>query len=354
MPPRHFSWTQFFPPKATFTDQAIPANLQGKVYLVTGANSGMGKELARILYSRHAKVYAACRSEERGRQAIADIKKVVPASKGELVFLGLDLTDLAKTQAAAQEFLARESRLHVLFNNAGVMVAPTQPMPMTVQGHELSLGVNCIATFLFTKLLTPVMVDTAKVEPPNTVRVIWVSSFALEQFAPEGRGVDMSNLDYHKPTIHIARYGISKAGDWLLAVEYARRHRADGIVSVPLNPGNLKSDLGRGQAAIVRHILGLILYPVVNGAYTQLFAAFSSECDIGKVDWTKQWGMFDEPSSIIPRMAYHMNLNLTQSLQFTPLDALHHFDPISPRQPSPLLKGAMGMPRSFGHGTRSR
>jgi NAD(P)-dependent dehydrogenase (short-subunit alcohol dehydrogenase family) len=108
------AWTQFFPPKPNFTDKDIPADLQGKVYMVTGANSGMGKELTRVLYAKNATVYVACRSEEKGNKAIAEIQKAAPKSKGSLVFLSLDLADLATVKAAAQSFLAQEPRLHIL------------------------------------------------------------------------------------------------------------------------------------------------------------------------------------------------------------------------------------------------
>lgn len=249
----------------------------------------MGKELSRILYAKKAKVYLACRSEEKATKAIADIKKAVPKSKGELVFLPLDLADLTKVKAAAQSFLAKESKLHVLFNNAGVMVGPANPPLKTVQGYELALGVNCVGTFLLTKLLTPTLVATARSEPADTVRVVWLSSFGLQQFAPEDRGIDMDNLDYHIPKPHVDRYGISKCGDWLLGVEFARRHKADGIVSVPINPGNVRTELARDQTLGLKIIAHAVVYPIINGAYTQLFAAFSPEVMIEKVDWSTTW-----------------------------------------------------------------
>jgi retinol dehydrogenase 12 len=297
-------WTQFFPPKAKFTDRDVPADLHGKVYIVTGANSGMGKDLARVLYAKKAKVYLACRSEEKATKAIADIKKAVPKSTGELVFLPLDLADLTKVKAAAQSFLAQESKLHVLFNNAGVMVGPVQPPLKTVQGYELALGVNCVGTFLLTKLLTPTLVATARSEAADTVRVVWLSSFGLEQYAPEDRGIDMENLDYHIPKPHVDRYGISKCGDWLLGVEYARQHKADGIVSVPINPGNIRTELARDQTLAIKIIAHAVVYPIINGVYTQLFAAFSPEVTIEKVDWSTTWGKW--LSDIHPSVLSHV------------------------------------------------
>jgi retinol dehydrogenase-12 len=177
------SWTQFFPPKPKYTDKNLPTDLYGKVYMVTGANCGTGKELAQVLYAKNTKVYVVCRSEEKATKAIADIKKATPNLKGELVFLSLDLGDLAKVKVAVQSFLAKETKLHVLFNNAGFMVRPADPPLKTVQGYELALGVNvnCVGTFLLAKLLTPTLIAMARSEPPDTVRVVWLSSFRLVQ-----------------------------------------------------------------------------------------------------------------------------------------------------------------------------
>ena len=277
----------FRPPKPDFTEKDVP-DLQGKVCLVTGSNTGVGKEVARILYAKGAKVWVAARSEEKAKAAIEEIKISTPDSTGELVFLHLDLSDLNLVKKAAEDFLAREkNRLHILFNNAGVMVS-TPEATKTVQGHELSLGVNCIGTLLFAKLLTPLLVDTAKSEPANTVRIVWLSSFGLELFAAKDLGVSLNNLDYHEPKPATERYGISKCGAWALGVEYARRHKADGIVSVPINPGNLTSELARDQPLALKALVKLVGYPPVMGAYTELFAAFSPQVTLDK---SGEWGM---------------------------------------------------------------
>ncbi|KAK8131399.1 hypothetical protein PG984_007837 [Apiospora sp. TS-2023a] len=292
----NFSWTQFFPPTPHFTEDDIPKSLQGKVYVVTGANCGMGQELARVLYHKGAKVYITCRTSEKSQQAIADIKrddgKAQPDSKpqherGELASLEMDLADLPTVQSAARNFLSHEAQVHGLFNNAGVMVGANSGK--TAQGHEEALGVNCIGPFLFTQLLTPALAAAARTQPEGTVRVVWVSGFGLEQYAPEGRGVDLENLDYHVPRPPIDRYGISKAGVWLLAVEYARRYRqTDGIVSVAINPGNIRTELARHQGIALKLIAGAIVYPIIRGVYTQLFAALAPEISTG-FDYTREW-----------------------------------------------------------------
>ncbi|EOO01358.1 putative short-chain dehydrogenase protein [Phaeoacremonium minimum UCRPA7] len=284
------AWTQFHPPKPTYTEKNIP-DLHGKVYIVTGANTGIGKEVARILYTKHAKVYAAGRSPDKTARAIEDIKKSAPESKGALVFLQLDLADLSGIKASVGRFLAQETKLHVLFNNAGLM--GSDPLRKTAQGYELTLGVNCVGTFLFTKLLTPVLAATAKTEPPAAVRVVWLSSYGLESYGVPDVGVPLDNLDYHEPKAYIDRYGISKAGVWALGAEFARRHKADGIVSVPINPGNLRTELARDATKALRFIAGLVVYPVVNGAYTELFAGLSPEITMEKTgSWIIPFGRF--------------------------------------------------------------
>lgn len=200
-----------------------------KVFIITGATSGVGRELAQILYSHNAKVYIGARSKHRALEVIEQMRGQFPNSKGDLFFLFLDLEDLTTIKTSVEEFLGKEDRLDVLWNNAGVM----GPVPglKTKQGHELQLGTTTVAPFLLTKLLTPVQIRTARKSPPGSVRVIWVSSSAAELLAPPG-GLDVDNLDYKhdKPFPHL--YGIRKAGNVLHSKEYARLYKADGIVSL--------------------------------------------------------------------------------------------------------------------------
>ncbi|KAB5522962.1 hsp90-like protein [Coniochaeta sp. 2T2.1] len=118
--------------------------------------------------------------------------------------------------------LKKESRLDVLFNNAGVMVGPEEPIPETAQGHERSIGVKCMATTLFTKLLTPLLVVTAKVAPPNSARVISFSSFALELNGAKDVGVDLTNLDFR---ISVSNTDRSSSSDSSPTISEAVRER---------------------------------------------------------------------------------------------------------------------------------
>ena len=245
--------------------------------------------MAHILYSKNAKVYVAARSEDRANRAIADIKKTWPRSKGKLTFLHLDLADLSTIKSTVERFTSQESKLHVLFNNAGVQALKnTDGSIKTAQGHEIHLGVNVIGVFLLTKLLTPILVTTAKSEPPHSVRVVWVSSMGTEMVGEKSYGISLDYLKYWPSIGPLERYGLSKAGNWLHGVEYARRHQSNGVISVPCNPGNLQTDLYREGGRLFRAALGAIaLFPPINGAYTELFAGLSPTITMKE---TGEWG----------------------------------------------------------------
>ncbi|KAH6896049.1 hypothetical protein B0T10DRAFT_558210 [Thelonectria olida] len=281
--------TQAFPPKPKFTEADVP-DLSGRVCIVTGANTGVGKEVAQILYGKNASVWVAARNEEKGRAAIDEILKKHPSSNGAVKFLQLDLADLTTISGSANEFLAAESRLDFLFNNAGVMM-PSQGS-RTKQGYELQVGTNCLGHFLFTKLLTPLLQSTAKTAPKDSVRVVWVSSSATDVLSPKG-GIDLDNLDYHQPRSVQTQYGVSKAGNYFHATEFAKKYRNDGIVSVPLNPGNLHTELDRTAPWWLYYARVFTTYPAIYGAYTELFAAFSPELTVEKSGtWVAPFGRF--------------------------------------------------------------
>ncbi|KAJ4987749.1 short-chain dehydrogenase [Stagonosporopsis vannaccii] len=266
--------SQMFPPKPVFTEANLPAgSLKGKVFIVTGASAGVGKELARLLYSLDGTVYLAARSAERVNAAMSWMRESHPSSQGRLSFLYLELADLETIAPAAAEFLSKETRLDVLFNNAGVMVPPQGST--TKQGYELQLGTNCLGHYALTKVLSPLLVQTARASAPGSVRVVWVSSSAVLN-APAG-GVDMANLSYTSDKYAFQKYAVSKAGNVLHALQFRRLYEDEGVVSVSLNPGNLTSDLTRHAGWLGIVVKALLTYPAVNGAYTEFFAGFAPE-----------------------------------------------------------------------------
>lgn len=276
-----------FPPSPWFTENDV-TDQAGKVFIVTGATSGVGKEVAQILYSRNAKVYVAGRSKDKGSKVIQQIKSNLPKSKGELIFLHLDLGDLTTIKKSAEEFLSKEDKLDVLWNNAGVMMPPQGSK--TKQGYELQLGTNNVAPFLFTKLLTPILTQTAQTAPLGSVRVIWVSSLAVELASPKG-GLDMNNLDYKKDKSSSTKYAISKAGNVLHSQQYSRLHKEDRIVSLSLNPGNLITELQRHISSPAKWLGHRISYTPIHGAYTELYAGLSPEISMDQSGgWVIPWG----------------------------------------------------------------
>ncbi|KAG6856471.1 hypothetical protein H0H87_004050 [Tephrocybe sp. NHM501043] len=110
------TWSQTFPPAAKFSVDQIP-DLSGKVMIVTGGNTGIGKEIVRALLSRNAKVYMASRNAAKAKAAIEELEK---ETEKEAVFLELDLASLKSVRKAAEEFLNKEQELHALFNNGRV------------------------------------------------------------------------------------------------------------------------------------------------------------------------------------------------------------------------------------------
>lgn len=269
------TYSQFFPPAPTFTDANV-ASQRGKVFIVTGGTSGIGFELCRILYRAESKVYLASRNETDAKNAIEKIKQEFPESSGQLHFLYISLDDLTTIKPAAQAFQAMESRLDVLFNNAGVSNPPQGSV--SAQGHELQLATNCLGPYLFTQLLLPTLVQTAKSQPPATVRVIWTSSIAVDLSSPKD-GVNMDKVSAPSKNQQ-ENYGISKAGNWYLASQLASQVGQDGVLSVTLNPGNLKTALTRHLPKIVDYLAAPLLYRPIYGAYTMLWAAFSPELSI--------------------------------------------------------------------------
>ncbi|KAH9203367.1 short-chain dehydrogenase [Leptodontidium sp. 2 PMI_412] len=256
-----------FPNKPMLTEKNL-SDQQGKVFLVTGGSGGLGKELISILYQHNARVYVAARSQAKTDEIIRDIETSYPNSSGALIFLRLVLDDLTTIKRSAEEFLGKESRLDVLWNNAGVMVPPQGSK--TVQGYELQLGINNLGHFLFTYFLRPILAATARTAPRNSVRVIWVSSSAADN-APHP-AIDFTNMDYHREEGIWSKYSRSKAGNVLHSAEFARRTADESIISLVGNfVTNLQQDMPKMQLAMFR----LITHHPKKGAYTELFAGLS-------------------------------------------------------------------------------
>jgi NAD(P)-dependent dehydrogenase (short-subunit alcohol dehydrogenase family) len=193
------TWGEMFPQKASYTEKDMP-DQYGHVFIVTGGSAGVGYEVAKTLYHLNGRVYIASRSETTAKVAIASIQaskpakdQVIKSGKGEVIFLRLDLGDLTTIKASAMEFLSKESRLDVIWHNAGIMV-PSDDTP-TKQGYHVQLGINALGPFLFQHYLTPLCLKTASLpsNPKSATRIIFVSSSG-HRTSPTPDGVQWDDI----------------------------------------------------------------------------------------------------------------------------------------------------------------
>lgn len=280
------AWTQsYYIPAPTLTEKNLP-DQAGRVHIVTGGYAGVGEQLTKILYSKGAKVYVAGRSETKAKAAIERVKSTCSDASGELLFLKLDLADLPSIKASAEEFLAQESRLDVLVNNAGVMFPPKGSN--TAQDHDLQFGTNCLGPHLFTKHLHPILKQTAAASPPNTVRVIWASSLGIQVLSPVG-GIQFDTSGKPKDINQMANYAQTKVGNTLLAIKTQEMLKDAGVVSVSFNPGNLRTELARHTAGAA--LVSWLMHPAVYGAYTELYSGWSPDITVDKgITYVMPWG----------------------------------------------------------------
>ncbi|KAG9410104.1 hypothetical protein AC1031_018138 [Aphanomyces cochlioides] len=262
----------------TFSFDDIP-NLDGKVAIVTGSNTGIGFVTARELAKKGAHVIFASRSREKTLAAIESIKPLVPdASK--LEFIRLDLLNLKSIYEFADAFKARNLALHILVNNAGVMIPPFQ---LSADGIESQFATNHVGHHALTVALLPILEASA----PS--RVVVVSSEG-HKYNTGPNGLDLDNLNDESNYIW---YGQSKIANIFFARELSRQLRERGINNVYVNtlhPGLISTELARHTYWIFKWILSWFALTPDDGAKTQLYVATSE--DIVKNDWH---GMYFKP-----------------------------------------------------------
>lgn len=222
-------------------------SMEGKVCLVTGANTGVGYETARHFAKLRGHVFLGCRSQEKGQAAVEKI--VAETGNAKVEFLSLDLNSLAKVKAAADLFLSKGIPLHILVNNAGFGSAGL----LTEDGYEAHLGVMHLGHYYLTTLLLPCLRDSAADGPGGKARVVnvashmhWASSGAPkflhkpEQF--------LASLERCKEVTteedNVGRgYGTAKLANILHANELARRE--PDVIAVSCMPGAVATEVFR-------------------------------------------------------------------------------------------------------------
>jgi len=237
-------------------------DLEGRVFVVTGANTGIGRATATELARRGAEVIAACRSEERARPVLEAIRAETGNQKVSLV--ALDLADLASVRRCGEELARREGPIHVLINNAGL----AGQRGVTADGFELAFGVNHLGHFLLTQLL----LDKLRASAP--ARVVNVSSHSHYR----ARGIDFEAV--RRPTRHytaMPEYSVSKLANVLFTAELARRLQGTGVTTYALHPGVIASDIWKRIPQPFRAIAKSFMRSNEEGAQTSLHCAAAAE-----------------------------------------------------------------------------
>ena len=219
---------------ARWTSEDVPGQ-QGRLAVITGANTGLGFETARVLAARGASVVLAVRDPDKGKRAAARIAAASPGA--DLTVQPLDLASLDSIRAAAAELRARHPRIDLLVNNAGVMFPPRQT---TRDGFELQFGTNHLGHFALTGLLLEQML------PVPGSRVVTVSSLAHRIRARINFGDLQSERSYRR----VAAYSQSKLANLMFTYELQRRLSGAGTtIAVAAHPGLAATELTRNTPA---------------------------------------------------------------------------------------------------------
>ncbi|KAI0630118.1 NAD-P-binding protein [Trametes polyzona] len=284
--------SQLFPAKPTWSADHLP-DLSGKVYIVTGANTGIGRETVKRLLLKNARVYLAARSKSKAERAIEEIRE---ETGKEALLLLLDLGDLNSVKAAAEEYKRRESQLDGLILNAGVLYPGAGQL--TAQGYDATMGTNVVGHFLFFQLLYPLLVASGRESDP--ARVVWLSSVAhykslALRFEAYKDGPALKAAD------PLDQYSDSKVAAILLSKRLARTCTKDNVVSVAVDPGNIKSQIYRSSPWYLQLFDRYYYYPVEYGALGSLYAGAAPEGASLNGKYLLPWARVGEPN----RLAYN-------------------------------------------------
>jgi len=248
---------------STACEGTLSANLENRVFLVTGANSGIGKATALGLVRLGGTVVMACRSATRGEAARQD---VVRDSGNSKVYLEIvDLASEESTRSFAEQFKRKYPRLDVLVNNAGVY---TSHREVTQDGLERTFEVNYLSGFLLTHLL----LDLLKKSAPS--RIVNVSSSAHV-----GGTIHFDDLQGEQRYSGFGAYGQSKLAQVLFTRELARRLESTGVTVNACHPGVIRTNLGFGGASVIVRFVRMFFKGPEKGAETPIYLAVSPDVE---------------------------------------------------------------------------
>ena len=262
---------------ADYQEPEVP-DQTGKTVFITGANTGIGYDTARVLAERGAKILLGCRSEAKANEAIEKIKSI--KSDADLTWVPLDLASLSSIKEAADQ-VNQEQRLDALINNAGVMMPPKE---VTSDGFELQFGVNHLGHFA----LTGHLINKLKDQP--RARIVNVSSLAHRQGS-----IEFEDIHSDKSYNRMQRYGMSKFANILFTYELQRQLEVatSPAISVACHPGGSNTELGRHIPPLFSLLfipLRMIMNTSAEGALPTLMATTHARVEGGDYFGPKKWG----------------------------------------------------------------
>jgi retinol dehydrogenase 14 len=241
-------------------------NMIGKTCVVTGANSGIGKETALGLARMGARVILVCRNSEKGQAALEEIRRESGSSDLELLIA--DMSSQASVRTLAEQIRQKCPRLDVLVNNAGAAV---RARTLSADGIEMTVAANHLGA----ALLTFELLDLLKASAPS--RIVNVSSEAQRRVRP-----DMNDLQFERRRYTgIAAYGQSKLLMNAFTFELARRLEGTGVTANCLHPGVVATNIWPADAGLVFKLIVALAKPFmlnsIEGAEVSLYLATSPE-----------------------------------------------------------------------------
>ena len=242
---------------------------QHKLALVTGANRGLGFEMAGALARAGAHVILAARDVNKAQQAIAKLQALIPGA--QLEAMTLDLADLNSVRRFADHFSQRHSRLDLLCNNASAIMVP---LSRTRDGFEMHIGTNHLGHFALTGLLL------AHLQAAPGARIVNTASLA-HRLTP---GLDLEDLHFERrPYKEMDAYGASKLAALLYTFELDRRLRRAGlpVLATAAHPGYSATNIDLG-GFFLRLATRLFAQPAANGTWPALYAATASDVQSGE------------------------------------------------------------------------
>ena len=253
----------------------LDVDLSGRVALVTGANSGMGKETARELARMGAHVVLGCRSLERGEAAAEEIRRTT--GRVEVSVMQVDLSSLASVDAFATRFRGHHPRLDMLVNNAAASLRERQ---LTPEGFETHWATNVLGPHLLTTLLVPAL------EASDAGRIVTVSTLAAG-------GLDMSDTQYERRRFNgVAAYRASKQAARMLTWALAERLHGTAVTVNAVNPGYVLTDLTRSAGGMVKLLVTVTSFAAkspLEGADTAIWLAAGPDvAGISATFWNKR------------------------------------------------------------------